>query len=185
MHNLGGRALDMNGSLELKGGPGGLSAGPFPASLGTTLAIGATEPVTVVLDKALPAGPWDAQITLKSGLVEQTARATITFPATGSAAAVAADPKKSGPSKTALALAGAGAVLALALIAFLRRRPPGPVRSPAIRPEAGLVTGPVPAGAVVHLRPTVLIGDYEPDIRLSLAPGHGSHGRHRGRGRQR
>ena len=35
VHNTGGRALDMNGTLRLLGGPGGLSAGPFPANLGT------------------------------------------------------------------------------------------------------------------------------------------------------
>jgi hypothetical protein len=126
VHNTGGRALDMNGSLDLKAGPGGLSAGPFPASLGTTLAIGATEPVTIALDKALPAGPWDAWITLRSGLVEQSASATITFPATGSAAAVATNSKKSALPKTALALVGVGAVLALALISFRRRRASGP-----------------------------------------------------------
>ena len=71
VHNTGGRALDMNGTLDLRGGPGGLSAGPFPATLGTTLAIGATAPVTIALDKALPAGPWDAEIILRSGLVEK------------------------------------------------------------------------------------------------------------------
>jgi len=89
VHNTGGRALDMNGTLTLSGGPGGLSAGPFPASLGVTLAIGDTEPVSIALDKQLPAGPWDAQITLHSGLVERTTKATITFPKTGVAAAVA------------------------------------------------------------------------------------------------
>jgi len=130
VHNTGGRALDMNGSLELEGGPGGLSAGPFPASLGTTLAIGSTEPVTIVLDKALPAGPWDARITLKSGLVEQSAGATITFPANGSAAAVATNSKKSGLPKVALTLVvAAGLVLALAVIGFRRRRNSGPAIS--------------------------------------------------------
>ena len=44
VHNTGGRALDMNGTLQLSAGPGGLSAGPFPANLGVTLAIGDTEP---------------------------------------------------------------------------------------------------------------------------------------------
>jgi hypothetical protein len=66
VHNTGGRALDMNGPLQLLAGPGGLSAGPFPATLGVTLAIGDTEPVTIPLDKQLPAGPWNAQITLHS-----------------------------------------------------------------------------------------------------------------------
>jgi hypothetical protein len=86
--NTGGRALDMNGTLQLLAGPSGLSAGPFPASLGTTLAIGDTESVTIALDEKLPAGPWDARITLRSGLVERTARATITFPASGASRSV-------------------------------------------------------------------------------------------------
>jgi hypothetical protein len=89
VHNTGGRALDMNGTLQLLSGPGGLSAGPFPANLGTTLAIGDTESVTIVLDKQLPAGPWDAQITLRSGLLERSARGVITFPVAGAAPLVA------------------------------------------------------------------------------------------------
>jgi hypothetical protein len=83
VHNTGGRALDMNGTLQLLAGPGGLNAGPFPANLGTTLAIGDTEPITIALDKQLPAGPWDARVTLRSGLLERKARATITFPDNG------------------------------------------------------------------------------------------------------
>lgn len=78
--NTGGRALDMSGQLTLSDGPGGLSAGPFPAELGTTLGIGQSQPVTVVLDKALPAGPWKARIDLQSGLLKRAAEATITFP---------------------------------------------------------------------------------------------------------
>ena len=88
VHNTGGRALDMNGTLELLGGPGGLNAGPFPAILGTTLAIGQTEPVTIALDEQVPAGPWEAVIILRSGLLERTARATITFPESGAATPV-------------------------------------------------------------------------------------------------
>ena len=85
VHNTGGRALDLSGTLQLSAGPAGLSAGPFPADLGTTVAVGDTEPVTVVLDQALPAGPWDAEITLRSGLLENSAQATITFPVAGQA----------------------------------------------------------------------------------------------------
>jgi hypothetical protein len=81
VHNTGGRALDMSGTLRLGAGPGGLKAGPFPANLGTTLAIGATEPVTILLDQRLPAGPWKARVDLRSGLVQRHAQATITFPA--------------------------------------------------------------------------------------------------------
>jgi hypothetical protein len=80
VRNTGGRALDMNGTLLLAAGPGGLSAGPFPANLGTTLAIGATEPITIPLDKRIPAGPWHVLVTIRSGLLEHSARATLTFP---------------------------------------------------------------------------------------------------------
>ncbi|MDP9220960.1 MAG: peptidase [Actinomycetota bacterium] len=88
VHNTGGRALDLSGSLDLSAGPGGLSAGPFPATLGVTLAIGDTERVTIALDKRLPAGPWRASVTLHSGLLDRTGQATITFPDTGSSPAV-------------------------------------------------------------------------------------------------
>lgn len=81
VHNTGGRALDMEGALRLSNGPDGLSAGPFEARLGTTLAPGDTEPVNVPLARGLPAGPWLARIDLHSGLVGVTAQATITFPA--------------------------------------------------------------------------------------------------------
>jgi hypothetical protein len=78
--NIGKRAIDLTGSLKLTKGPGGLSAGPFPAQLGTTLAPGQSEPVTIPLDKALPAGPWLATLDMKSGLVKRRAQATILFP---------------------------------------------------------------------------------------------------------
>jgi len=80
VQNTGGRALDMNGTLRLAAGPGGLNAGPFPAKLGTTLGIGDTATVTIVLDEQVPAGPWDARVVLRSGLLERSAHATIAFP---------------------------------------------------------------------------------------------------------
>lgn len=91
VHNTGARALDITGELRLSDGPGGTSAGPFPAQLGTTLAPGQTEPVTVPLAKDLPDGPWRATITLQSGLLRRAAQATILFPHT---AGVAAAPVK-------------------------------------------------------------------------------------------
>jgi hypothetical protein len=87
VRNTGGRALDLSGTLRLRSGPGGLSAGPFPATLGVTLAIGATETVTVPLDRRLPAGPWNARVALRSGLLERTRRATVSFPSRSSAGA--------------------------------------------------------------------------------------------------
>lgn len=88
VHNTGGRALDLNGTLRLLAGPGGLSAGPFPADLGTTLAIGESGQAAINLDVRLPDGPWKAWLTMRSGLLEREARATITFPTAGTAAAV-------------------------------------------------------------------------------------------------
>jgi hypothetical protein len=88
VRNTGGRALDLAGTLRLSDGPGALSAGPFQATLGTTLGVGQSEPVTVLLDKALPAGPWKATVRLHSGVLPRQAEATITFPtAAGSQAA--------------------------------------------------------------------------------------------------
>lgn len=91
VHNTGARALDMRGSLTLRDGPDGLSAGPYPATLGTTLAPGQTEPVTVVLGRSITGGPWTARLTLTSGLLERRAEGRLTFPA---AAGVSTPPVK-------------------------------------------------------------------------------------------
>jgi hypothetical protein len=116
VHNTGVRALDMSGTLQLSSGPGGLSAGPFQANLGTTLAIGAIEPITIVLDKQIPDGPWHALVTLRSGLLERSAHATITFPATGA---------PSSPLLTYLIIAGLVILLLVGIVAarlITRRR---------------------------------------------------------------
>lgn len=125
VHNTGGRALDMTGSLKLSNGPGSLTAGPFPAKLGTTLGIGQTEPVTVLLDKALPAGPWLARLDLQSGLLKRAATATITFPAQGSAAPVSAKlVQGNAPSPWRYVVGGILVLLliGLLLLFFLKRR---------------------------------------------------------------
>lgn len=121
VRNTGRRALDMAGTLRLSAGPGGLGAGPFPANLGTTLAIGGTEPVTIGLDPRLPAGPWHAEITLRSGLVEHVARATVTFPDAGAAAPVRVRPdrRRRVPAVAVLLL---GAVAVLVALERKRRR---------------------------------------------------------------
>jgi hypothetical protein len=92
VQNTGGRALDMAGELELLDGPGGLRAGPFPARLGSSLAIGDSGQVVIPLDVQVPDGPWEAVITLRSGLLERSARATIIFPRSGQGAPVAVTP---------------------------------------------------------------------------------------------
>jgi hypothetical protein len=80
VHNTGQRALDISGEMRLSEGPGGLRAGPFPAQLGTTLALNASAPVTVVLDERLPDGPWKAELLLESGRVHHTVTGTLLFP---------------------------------------------------------------------------------------------------------
>lgn len=124
VENTGGRALDLSGELRLAEGPGGLSAGPFEVKLGTTLAIGANEPVTVVLDKALPPGPWKATITLRSSVTERTASGVITFPSgngTSGSPVDATPEKKKGDAGAALTspLALGGIALALLLLLAL------------------------------------------------------------------
>jgi hypothetical protein len=89
VHNTGGRALDLSGTVSLSGGPGGLSAGPFAAEVVTTLGVTQTGDVTTALDPALPSGPWTVQVTLRSGLLERTTEGTVTFPAPGATAPVA------------------------------------------------------------------------------------------------
>jgi hypothetical protein len=100
--NTGGRALDISGELDLRSTSGDLQAGPYPADLGSTLGIGVTEPVTIAINTELPTGPWDAEITLRSGLVERSARGELTFPAAGTLPAVPVTPL--GPGENGLAL---------------------------------------------------------------------------------
>ncbi|MFF2146454.1 peptidase [Kitasatospora sp. NPDC058190] len=126
IHNTGGRALDISGALSLSDGPGGQHAGPFPAAkTGTTLAPGDRGEAVVPLDAPLPNGPWTAELTLRSGLVEHTTRATITFPTTpGSIGAVAAVAQQGHFPTPAVAGLSALALTALCLLLskFLRRR---------------------------------------------------------------
>jgi hypothetical protein len=125
VHNTGGRALDLSGTLRLSGGPGGLNAGPFPANLGVTLAIGDTEPVTIPLDRRLPRGPWDAHVSLRSGLLERKTRAVLTFSPTGTSRPVDASSTPPGWLFPAIALTVALLGLA-ALLLWRRRRGHGP-----------------------------------------------------------
>ncbi|MEO5873891.1 MAG: hypothetical protein ABIS86_20605, partial [Streptosporangiaceae bacterium] len=83
LHNTGGRALDISGTLTLTDGPGGLNAGPYAATTGVTLTPGSTAPVTVVLDKRIPNGPWKIRLILHSGMIKEEVATTITFPTSG------------------------------------------------------------------------------------------------------
>jgi hypothetical protein len=80
VHNTGGRAVDLSGTLTLSSVTGQLTAGPYSAQLGATLAPGQSEPVWFVLTSQITDGPWNATATLHSGLNQQAFRAMITFP---------------------------------------------------------------------------------------------------------
>ena len=81
VHNVGQAALSINGELTLSDGPGGLSAGPFPFTLGALLAPSDSEIARVELDGQIPRGPWRADLTLSSGGTQRGSVTTIIFPA--------------------------------------------------------------------------------------------------------
>jgi hypothetical protein len=124
VHNTGGRAIDLAGSLSLSDGPGSLSGGPFPAHSAATLAPGDAGEVEIALDGSIPNGPWNAEISLTSGRVTQTATSRLTFPNVGGVKTAAiAIAKPADRSPIALAAAGVAVLLALtAVVGLIRRR---------------------------------------------------------------
>jgi hypothetical protein len=80
VRNTGGLALDFSGTLTLSSVTGKVTAGPYPAELGTTLAPGQSEPVWFAPAGQVTDGPWNATVTLHSGLAQQSYSAKITFP---------------------------------------------------------------------------------------------------------
>src|SRR3984957_2169755 len=128
VHNTGGRAVDFSGTLTLSAVTGGLRGGPYPAQLGTTLAPGQSEPGWFVLTDQVGDGPWNATVTLHSGLNQQTFQAQISFPhAPGTAPAIAAHPASGGFGVVTILISAILVVLlaalaALAIITYRRRR---------------------------------------------------------------
>jgi hypothetical protein len=112
--NTGGRAVDLDGSARLTDGPGSSSAGPFPSQQIITLAPGQAGTMTFAPSKSLPDGPWQAKVTLVSGITTSIATGTVQF------GALTASPLHLG------LMAWAGIVLGVALCgglaAFLARR---------------------------------------------------------------
>lgn len=124
VHNTGARALDLRGNLRLSDGPGGLSAGPFAAELGTTLAPGATAQVAVPLPAAITGGPWTAVMAIQSGVLEHRAEGRVTFPQTAGASnpEVRALPLLQDTQKVGIVAAGLIGLVALLLLALALRR---------------------------------------------------------------
>ncbi len=121
VHNTGGRALDVRGSLQLTGGPAGLQAGPFPEAAIITLAPGQSYHLTFAMSPQLPNGPWQALITLQSGLVIRTERATVNFRAGVSAAAGFPTLPVAGGVAVAFLVAAAGIIVVRSRRSVLRR----------------------------------------------------------------
>ncbi|WP_327327802.1 peptidase [Streptomyces sp. NBC_01210] len=117
VRNLGRRAMDvMSGQLTLKGGPGGVSAGPFRIPPGTTFAGYQTGTITIPLEPRLPDGPWKAQLELRSGPALRSATATLML----------SMPKKPTSHKLWYPIGAAAALVLIALVTtvllLLRRR---------------------------------------------------------------
>ncbi|PTR25603.1 hypothetical protein C8K36_10633 [Rhodococcus sp. OK519] len=117
--NTGGRAVDLAGTLNLSGGPGGLSAGPIDSAVATIAPGEDGEVVIGVPDStALPAGPWTAAVKLESGIIKHDLSAAVTFPDEGDGDSVGASDSMSwllitGVVVAVLAVAGAGAYLTM------------------------------------------------------------------------
>ncbi|MGF7238513.1 MAG: peptidase, partial [Frankia sp.] len=79
--NTGGRAVDLSGTLTLSAGPGGLSSPAVPVTLGSTLAVGASERASAVLGRTVPAGRWTARFDLRGDGLERSGQAQIWVPA--------------------------------------------------------------------------------------------------------
>ena len=109
--NTGGRAVDLNGTASLTAGPGGTSAGPFPGKQIITLAPGQSGPMSFTPPKSLPDGPWQAKVTMVSGLTVSTRTQTIEFGVLASSAGL-----------PMMAWAGIAVVLVLVIAFFVVRR---------------------------------------------------------------
>ena len=77
--NTGGRAVDLSGTARLTDGPGNTSAGPFRAQQIITLAPGQSGNMSFAPPKSLPSGPWQAKVTLVSGITTSAAAQTVQF----------------------------------------------------------------------------------------------------------
>jgi len=132
LHNTGGRAIDASGSLTLTSTTGSINAGPYDATLGTTIAPGDTEPVTIEITDDVAAGPWLARIEVTSGTLTEVFEAEVTFPDSGVGEAVPVD--NEGMPIWLLVLSGSLVLVLIggstALILHLRNKNAATARTP-------------------------------------------------------
>jgi hypothetical protein len=186
IHNTGGRALDLSGSLNLTNSATKVSAGPFPAALGTTLAIGATEPVRIVLDTQFSGGPWHAVLSMKSSTTERKAEADITFPEGANATASPVPAHEIGKSggvadwlvPAVLGVLGLLVVGLLLFLVFKRRKredtPPAPPPPPAAAPVPAPVPAAPPPSLDAVLEELATATGARRDELMTMAVSHGS-----------
>ncbi|MEU2627403.1 peptidase [Kitasatospora sp. NPDC007106] len=123
VHNVGGRALDLTGTLKLSHVDRRLTAGPYNIQLGVSLAPGQSGSVKALVTDLVDDGPWTATLELKSGLLQEAYQATITFPrAGGGAVPVAAHPSETPTRVSPLLLLGLLAAVVLLLVTAGRLR---------------------------------------------------------------
>jgi hypothetical protein len=114
VHNTGGRALDMVGTLSLTSASGAVKAGPFAVGTGVTILPGQRGQVSALVDQPLAAGRWNARMTLVSGIVERTGEGSIILPG-----AKVAESVESGAGALVLSLSVGAAIVLLGVVAAL------------------------------------------------------------------
>lgn len=126
VNNTGGRAIDVSGSLDLTGGPGGLTANTVSAQT-TTIAPGEGGEVVFALpdSASLPAGPWQAAVNLESGFNKHDSSAEITFPDEGVGEAVGESGSLSGGAIAGIVVAVIVVLGGLAYLLIRRRSAAG------------------------------------------------------------
>lgn len=124
VHDTGGRAIDVSGTVTLTNGPGGISATAIPLRQALTLAPGQSDRITFYPSRSLPLGSWLATVRLVSGITRVKASATISF-SSGPATAAWVAPA----SVTGAAGLAAGAFLLLRRFRVRRVRAPGGLRA--------------------------------------------------------
>jgi hypothetical protein len=131
VENTGGRAVDLNGTARLADGPGNSVAGPFRSQQIITLAPGQSGNMTFAPPRSLPNGPWQARVTVVSGLTTSAAAATIEF-----APLAAPHPGLSVMAWLGLSLVAAVAVLGV--VAFIMARRSARRRRAAASPDGSV-----------------------------------------------
>lgn len=79
IRNGGGRAIDLQGDVELVDGPGGAAVPPTPFDRGVTVPVGGEATVTVPFPADLPDGPWTANVTMQANDVERRHTGRLSF----------------------------------------------------------------------------------------------------------